>query len=152
MTLTIGRRAKIDSRVQLVHGPDRPITIGDSAKFFRGTEILGPVMIGNDVFINRDAYIRPNTRIGDGVRIGPFVRLITDTHDLGPSSRRAGAVRFDPITIGGGELDRRVCHGARRSHDRSRLRSRCRLCRYKGRSGRHYGRWGSCTRDPRPPH
>lgn len=102
MVLTVGDRSKIHQRVSFSHSDDRPITIGDGANFYRGTEMLGPVTIGNNVFINRDAYIRPNTSIGDGVRIGPFVRLISDTHEVGPPSRRAGKSRFDPIVIGAG--------------------------------------------------
>lgn len=102
MSLNVGDRAKIDRRVQLYHDDATPIVIGDGANIFRGAEILGPVIIGNNVFINRDAYIRPNTVIGDNVRVGPFVRLITDTHDIGPSSRRAGKRRFDPIFVGAG--------------------------------------------------
>lgn len=102
MVLTIGERSKIHVRVNFSHSDDRPITIGDGANFYRGTEMLGPVTVGDNVFINRDAYIRPNTTIGDGVRIGPFVRLISDTHEVGPPSRRAGKSRFDPIVIGEG--------------------------------------------------
>lgn len=66
MVLTVGERSKIHQRVSFSHSDDRPITIGDGANFYRGTEMLGPVTIGNNVFINRDAYIRPNTSIGDG--------------------------------------------------------------------------------------
>lgn len=102
MVLTIGERPRIHKSVRLSHRDDRPITIGDRAYFMQGTDILGPVTIGENVFINRDAYIRPNTTIGDGVRIGPFVRLISDTHEVGPPSRRAGKARFDPIVIGEG--------------------------------------------------
>lgn len=102
MSLTVGERSKISSRVKFSHSEDRPIVVGDGAYFFRGSEILGPVTIGKNVFINRDAYIRPNTTIGDNVRIGPFVRLISDTHEVGPSTRRAGKSRFDPIVIGDG--------------------------------------------------
>ncbi|WP_430645995.1 acyltransferase [Agromyces sp. GXS1127] len=58
--------------------------------------------IGSDVFINTGSYIRPHTTIGDRVNLGPYVRLITDTHDIGPRSRRAGAGRKDPIRIGDG--------------------------------------------------
>lgn len=102
MSLTVGERSKIDRRVQLSHTDETPILIGDGAYFMRGSEILGPVTIGDNVFINRDAYIRPQTTIGDNVRIGPFVRLITDTHEIGPSHRRAGKARFDPIVVGTG--------------------------------------------------
>lgn len=90
MSLTIGENPRIDHTVRMAHKDESPIIIGDNANFFRGTEMVGPITIGNRVFINRDAYIRPNTTIGDNVAIGPFVRLITDTHDIGPSHKRAG--------------------------------------------------------------
>ncbi|MFB8145828.1 DapH/DapD/GlmU-related protein [Microbacterium sp. NPDC056003] len=81
---------------------NEPVRIGARTKILRGGEFLGPIDIGVGVYINRDAYVRPNTSIGDRVNIGPFVRLVTDTHEIGPASRRAGKGRFDPITIGDG--------------------------------------------------
>ncbi|GHG56191.1 hypothetical protein GCM10011331_23430 [Flavimobilis marinus] len=63
---------------------------------------MGPVSIGRRVFINRDAYIRARVVIEDDVNIGPFVRLISDTHELGDRRKRAGKNRWDPITIGAG--------------------------------------------------
>jgi maltose O-acetyltransferase len=48
------------------------------------------IAIGEGVFINigfyHDGY--DMLEIGDNVRIGPFVRVITATHDIGPSSQR----------------------------------------------------------------
>ncbi|MFF7293279.1 acyltransferase [Microbacterium sp. NPDC008134] len=85
-----------------MHHDQAAISIGDEAKIYRGSEVAGPVSIGDRVFINRDAYIRPGTVIGDNVNLGPFVRLITDTHDIGSASRRAGRFRHDPIRIGDG--------------------------------------------------
>lgn len=103
MSISIGAHANIDRTVKFSHSnSESRIIVGDHAKFYRGSEILGPVTIGDRVFINRDAYIRPGTTIGDEVRLGPFVRLITDTHEIGPSTRRAGKNRFDPISIGAG--------------------------------------------------
>ncbi len=102
MTLTVGDNQKIDRRVNISHTDERPVVIGSNAKIFRGAEIVGPVTIGNRVFINRDGYIRPHTTIGDNVAIGPFVRLITDTHEIGPSHKRAGKLRFEPIAVGAG--------------------------------------------------
>ncbi|WP_221585413.1 DapH/DapD/GlmU-related protein [Microbacterium sp. G2-8] len=102
MVLTIGDDARIHKQVRFLHGEKNEIRIGDRANFYRGTEIMAPVTIGDDVFINRDAYIRPQTTIGDRVNIGPFVRVVTDTHDIGPHDKRAGAVRHDAITIGDG--------------------------------------------------
>ncbi|WP_231916311.1 DapH/DapD/GlmU-related protein [Microbacterium karelineae] len=102
MVLTTGEDARIHKQVQFLHNDSTEIRIGDRPNFYRGTEIMAPVTIGDDVFINRDAYIRPQTTIGDRVNIGPFVRIVTDTHDIGPHEKRAGAVRHDPISIGDG--------------------------------------------------
>lgn len=101
--LTIAEDAVVDPSVKLLHRDgDRDIAIGARTKIYRGAEILGPVEIGEDVFINRDAYIRPGTRLGDRVNLGPFVRLITDTHEIGGHDKRAGDVRHEPISVGDG--------------------------------------------------
>ncbi|GAA3653094.1 acyltransferase [Microbacterium marinilacus] len=101
--LTIADDAVVDPSVRLLHRDgDRDIAIGARTRIYRGTEILGPVDIGDDVFVNRDAYIRPGVRLGDRVNLGPFVRLITDTHEIGGHDKRAGAVRHDPIVVGAG--------------------------------------------------
>lgn len=48
------------------------------------------VEIGSNVFINvgfyHDGY--DMLHIGDNVRIGPFVRVVTATHEIGPSNQR----------------------------------------------------------------
>ena len=95
----IGAGCVIDPSVRLM-GKD--VRIGAHTKIWRGGEFLGPVEVGAGVFINRDVYVRPNTQIGDRVNIGAFVRLITDSHQIGPANRRAGAVSFEPIVIGAG--------------------------------------------------
>lgn len=100
MTNTIAEDCQIDPSVRIIARGD--VRIGSRTRIFRGGELLGPIDIGSAVFINRDVYIRPNTTIGDRVNVGPFVRFITDAHEIGPKSRRAGAVRYDPITVGNG--------------------------------------------------
>jgi len=100
--LEIADDAKVDENVVFNHGASATITVGSATRIYRGSEFTGNVRIGSDVFINRDCYVRPHTTIGDRVNIGPFVRLITDTHDMGSHERRAGAVRHDPITVGDG--------------------------------------------------
>lgn len=103
MNTQIGANARIDKSVRFLQGgAESQIVIGDRPNIFRGSEILGPVQIGDDVFIGRDAYIRPRVLIGNRVSIGPFVRLISDTHEVGNSARRAGRNVFLPITIGDG--------------------------------------------------
>jgi acetyltransferase-like isoleucine patch superfamily enzyme len=62
----------------------------------------GPVTIGDNCFINRDFYARRGTTIGSRVYFGPFVRLITDTHEIGGPQRRAGRNLYPEITIGDG--------------------------------------------------
>lgn len=36
------------------------------------------------------------------MNLGPFVRIITDTHEIGSAARRAGPVEFKPVVIGDG--------------------------------------------------
>ena len=100
--LEIADDAKVDSHVTFNHSDRVTIRVGAATRIYRGGEFTGDVTIGTDVFINRDCYVRPHTTIGDRVNIGPFVRLITDTHDIGPHERRAGSVRHDAIAIGDG--------------------------------------------------
>ena len=101
--VTIGEHSKVDDGVRIMAPTDdRRVTIGDGTNIYRGTEILGPVVIGSNSMLNRDCYVRPGVTIGSHVAIGPFVRLITDTHEIGPSDHRAGRFRADPITVGDG--------------------------------------------------
>ena len=81
-----------DSVSLLTGSSSREISIGRQVKIYRGTEILGPVSIGDGTFINRDVYIRPQVTIGKNVSIGPFARLVTDTHAIGGPGRRAGEI------------------------------------------------------------
>lgn len=61
--------------------------------------------IGNGVFINAGASLFPTggITIGDGVSLGPRVMVMTGTHDIGPSSKRASEpTKFSGVTIGAG--------------------------------------------------
>ena len=100
--LNIADDADIDAQVVFNHSDRVTITVGANTRIYRGSEFTGDILVGSDVFINRDCYVRPHVTIGDRVNIGPFVRLITDTHEVGPHERRAGAVRHDPIVVGAG--------------------------------------------------
>lgn len=99
---TIGAGCNIAPTVQFMSGEDRRITVGQRTTIYRGAEITGPVTIGSGCLVNRDGYIRSNTTIGDNVMIGPFVRLVTDSHEIGPSAKRGGANKWPPIVIGDG--------------------------------------------------
>lgn len=98
----MGENVKLDPSVTLWGSEEKPISIGDKTNIYRNAEINGPVSIGEGCLINRDGYIRGNTTIGERVFIGPFVRIVTDSHEIGDSSRRAGANRSPAIAIGDG--------------------------------------------------
>lgn len=100
--VTVGEGSAIGRGVTMTASEATPIRIGSRTRVLRGAEILGPVNIGDRVFVNRDAYIRSQVTIGDGVSIGPFVRLISDSHVIGPRGHRAGAGKIEPIVIGEG--------------------------------------------------
>lgn len=63
------------------------------------------VTIGSNVFINVGFFFDGYDRltVGDDVRIGQFVRVITATHEIGPSRQR-GLVEVvgRPVTIANG--------------------------------------------------
>jgi acetyltransferase-like isoleucine patch superfamily enzyme len=95
----VGRAVWLDPRVWF-EGDE--IYIGDRVRILRGGAITGPVRIGDGTFINRDCYLRMGVQIGDRVDIGPFCRLITDSHEIGPTTRRAGTSVGSPIIVGDG--------------------------------------------------
>ncbi len=101
--VSIARGAYLDRTVTLnASSAEKRIELAARVRILRQVEIQGPVSIGEATFVNRDVYIRPGTRIGANVAIGPFVRLITDSHEIGAHTRRAGRPSFQPITIGDG--------------------------------------------------
>jgi acetyltransferase-like isoleucine patch superfamily enzyme len=95
----VGTGCSIQGNVALYASEGREIRIGNSVRLYRNAEMNGPLTIGDDCFINRDLYARRGTTIGNKVFFGPFVRLITDTHDIGGPERRAGRNRWPEIRI-----------------------------------------------------
>ena len=95
----VGRGSRIDPTVKFVVGSGESASIGGNANIKGGSEFVAPFTIGDGVFINNGAYVRKNVTLGDRVNIGPFVRLISDTHEIGPARRRAGKTVFPPINI-----------------------------------------------------
>lgn len=70
-----------------------------------GFRVLGDGLeIGNNVFINSDCYVEAEApvTIADGVSIGVGVQLLTVSHAIGPSEKRAGRSTFGSITLGPG--------------------------------------------------
>lgn len=82
------------------------IKIGNSVNILRNTEICSksnfPVIIGSNVFVNQRCLIRPNVIIENNVSIGPNVSLMSDSHEIGSSEKRAGKQSFKQIKIGEG--------------------------------------------------
>ena len=70
-----------------------------------GTLVLGTrLSVGHGTFINRDCRIEAVDRveIGAEVHLAPGVRIITLSHELGPSDHRAGERFTKPVVIGDG--------------------------------------------------
>lgn len=82
------------------------INIGNNVSILRQTDLCGkkklPIKIGDNTMINQQCIIRANTTIGSNVNIGQKVSLVTDSHQVGATDRRAGATTFEPINIGDG--------------------------------------------------
>jgi len=64
----------------------------------------GPVSVGRGAFINRGVTINHSAAvtIGANVALGPGVTILTATHKVGPSSKRAGDGYSRPVAIGDG--------------------------------------------------
>jgi maltose O-acetyltransferase len=64
----------------------------------------GRITLGNDVFVNYEAYFdaEADISVGNRTQIGDHVKIITSTHKLGGSDRRAGAATGLPVKIGSG--------------------------------------------------
>ena len=99
---TVGEGAKIHPTSRLFASDGRDIKVGAKTLIRRGAEIVGPVTIGSGCSFNRDAYIRANVTIGNNVNIGAFSKLVTDTHEIASSTRRAGKWSFPSISVGDG--------------------------------------------------
>lgn len=79
--------------------------IAPDARIHSGTIVHGRhLTVGRRAVINRGCAIQADVAVtmGDDVHVGPGVRILTTSHDIGPSRRRAGARYSRPVTIGAG--------------------------------------------------
>jgi maltose O-acetyltransferase len=78
-------------------------TVPASSSFHGGTHFSRPanLRVGEDCFVNRRCYLDLDgvVTLEDGVVIGHGVTIVTSTHEMGPSARRAGAVTPLPVTV-----------------------------------------------------
>ncbi len=100
--LFVGEACTVDPTVQFREHEGQTITFADHVLVRRHCEFCGDITVGRYTRFNRDVYVRPHTYIGAYVSIGPFVRFITDSHEIGKVTRRAGKVYYDPISVGDG--------------------------------------------------
>jgi maltose O-acetyltransferase len=79
--------------------------IGPVTRIRPGTRVFGRGLdAGRDVFINTGCTLDATDAIviGDEVHLGHGVHILTSTHEVGPSGRRAGAGHSMPVAIGDG--------------------------------------------------
>jgi maltose O-acetyltransferase len=60
------------------------------------------VAIGRGTYVNRGCVFDGYVRIGKRCAIGMEAAFISSTHEHGDHTSRAGALKFDPITVGDG--------------------------------------------------
>ena len=82
-------------------------TIAADARVYPNIRFVGRMdmlSMGNRSFINVGAIVGSNSpvTIGSDVAIGPGVQMLPTTHQLGPSTRRAGTNVSAAISIGDG--------------------------------------------------
>ena len=79
-------------------------TIGGRLWIGGGSSPVRAVTTGVDCFINDGCRLdtTASITIGDRVHIGHDVRIITSTHEIGPSGRRASWGSAEPVEIGTG--------------------------------------------------
>ena len=106
----------ISPSARLVAGRDNPISIGSDVHIADDACLVGPVVVGDHVYIGYETMLRPNTVIGSEIAIGPRVHILSETHDVMGSGRRAGptltlgAVVGDGCWIGANAV---ICPGVR---------------------------------------
>jgi maltose O-acetyltransferase len=79
------------------------ISIAPDAVVLEHVHFVGEAKIGPAVFINTGCYFGPQVMIGENLRMGPGVKVITESHAIGPPHQRCTiALDLKPITLGRG--------------------------------------------------
>ena len=98
--LSVGHGTFVHSTVRI---EGRDIRVGRRCRLRRDVFLRGPeVRVGDNVFLNDGVYVNHHVVIEDDASIGQFTRLVTGSHELGPSGHRAGRTVTQPIRIGAG--------------------------------------------------
>jgi acetyltransferase-like isoleucine patch superfamily enzyme len=80
----------------------RKYSFGKNVRISNNCKFHGPVTVGNNVYFNYNIELRSNTIIGDNVSIGPNTLIISDSHEVGDGTNRAGKDIFTKISIQNG--------------------------------------------------
>ena len=78
------------------------IRVGAYTRIAAGASLAGPLEIGEHCFLGVGSIYYPGTIIGDRVAIAPRVCILTQWHEVGLPSQRAGALQKKPTRIGSG--------------------------------------------------
>lgn len=78
--------------------------VGGMFSVHGGRRPASRIRIGEDCWINDSCVLDASAEItiGDRVAMGQGVMILTNTHELGPSAARAGAVIGLPVVVGDG--------------------------------------------------
>lgn len=98
----VAETARIHPSVRFMSSPEGLITVGEKTIIARETEIIGPCTIGSGCRIGLRNFFWSKVVIGNSVLIGPYVRLVSDTHEIGGPEKRAAKNKWLPIVIGDG--------------------------------------------------
>lgn len=79
-------------------------SLGGRMRIAGGSRPAGRLHIGIDCFVNDGARfdVSAEIRLEDGVYFGHDVAVLTATHAIGGSERRAGRGSAEPVTVGAG--------------------------------------------------
>lgn len=94
------RRRRLLAKINVKSHPQAVVYAGS---FFGG----GRVTLGKRVFVNLNCFFdgQAPIAIGDWTRVGPYVKFVTSTHEIRPSSTRifpADRTEGKPVTVGAG--------------------------------------------------
>lgn len=79
------------------------LDVDPSARLGFGLTIRGPhVRIGRDSSVNDNGVLDRGVTIGAGTQIAVNCTLLSYTHEIGTSERRAGVTHFNPCAVGNG--------------------------------------------------
>lgn len=90
---TIGKNVYFLEMLTRSYSFGKNVTISNNCSFH------GPITIGDNTYLNYGVEVRSYTEIGKNVCIGPDTLIISDTHSISNTFKRAGESQFNKIII-----------------------------------------------------